>query len=35
MFLISFGFVCIFFGLFGIVEIDFRSLIKICLIFGF
>ena len=26
MFLISFGFLCIFFGLFGIVEIAFRSL---------
>ena len=29
MFLISFGFICIFFGLFGIVEIDFGSFIKI------
>ena len=35
MFLIRFGFLCIFFGLFGIVEIDFGSFIKIFLIFGF
>ena len=35
MFLISFLFLCIFFGLFGIVKVDFISLIKIFLIFGF
>ena len=35
MFLIWFGFLCIFFGLLGIVEIDFGSFIKIFLIFGF
>ena len=35
MFLIRFGFFCIFFGLLGIVEIDFGSFIKIFLIFGF
>ena len=29
MFLISFGFLCIFFGLFGAFELDFRSFIKI------
>ena len=29
MFLIRFGFLCIFFGFLAIVEIDFRSLIKI------
>ena len=35
MFLIWFGSLCIFFGLLGIVEIDFGSLIKIFLIFRF
>ena len=35
MFLIWFGFLRIFFGLLGIVEIDFGSFIKIVLIFGF
>ena len=35
IFLIRFSFLCIFFGLFGIVEIDFGSFIKIFLIFGF
>ena len=34
-FLIRFGFLCIFFGLLGIVEIDFGLFIKISLIFGF
>ena len=34
IFLIRFGFLCIFF-FFGIVEIDFGSFIKIFLIFGF
>ena len=33
--LIRFGFLCIFFGFFAIVEIDFRSLIKILWNFGF
>ena len=35
MFLIWLGFLRIFFGLLGIVEIDFGSFIKIVLIFGF
>ena len=35
MFLIRFEFLCIFFGFFAIVEIDFRSLIKILWNFGF
>ena len=35
MLLISFLFLCIFFGLFGMVKIDFRSLIEMFLIFGF
>ena len=35
MFFIRCGFLCIFFGFFAIVEIDFRSLIKILLNFGF
>ena len=35
MFFIRFGFLCIFFGFFSIVEIDFGSFIKIFLIFGF
>ena len=35
MFLIRFGFLYIFFGFFAIVEIDFRSLIKILWNFGF
>ena len=35
MFLIWFGFLCIFFGLLGVVEIDFGSFIKIFLIFVF
>ena len=35
MFLIRFGFLCIFFGFFAIVEIDFRSRIKILWNFGF
>ena len=35
MFLIRFGFFCIFFGFLAIVEIDFRSLIKIFWNFGF
>ena len=35
MLLIWFGFLRIFFGLLGIVEIDFGSFIKIVLIFGF
>ena len=35
MFRIRFGFLCMFFGLFGIVEIDKRLFIKIFLIFGF
>ena len=33
MFLIRFGFLCIFFGFFGIVKIDFGSFIKIFLNF--
>ena len=35
MFWIRSRFLCIFFGLLGIVEIDFGSFIKIFLIFGF
>ena len=35
MFLIRFGFLCIFFGFLDIVEIDFGLFIKIFLIFGF
>ena len=35
MFLIRFGFLCIVFGFFAIVEIDFRSRIKILWNFGF
>ena len=35
MFLIRFGFLCIVFGLLGIVEIDFGLFIKIFLIFWF
>ena len=35
MFLIRFGFLCSFFDIFGIVEIDFRWFIKIFLIFWF
>ena len=35
MFLIRFGFLCIFFGFFGTVEIDFGSFRKIFFIFGF
>ena len=35
MFLIRFGFSCIFFGLFGIVEIHIGLFIKIYLILGF
>ena len=35
MFLIRFGFLCIFFGFFAIVEIDFRSLLNILWNFGF
>ena len=35
MFLIRFGFLCIFFGFLAIVEIDFRSLITIFWNFGF
>ena len=34
-FLNWFGFLCIFFGLLGIVEINFGSFVKIFLIFGF
>ena len=34
MFLTRFGFLCIFFGFFAIVEIYFRSLIKILRNFG-
>ena len=35
MFLIRFRFLCIFFGFFAIVEIDFGSFIKIFWNFGF
>ena len=35
MFLISFGFLCIFFDFFSIVEIDFGSFIMSFLIVGF
>ena len=35
MFLIRFAHLCIFFGLLGMVEIDFGSFIKIFLIFRF
>ena len=35
MFLIWFGFLCIFLGLLGVVEIDVGSFIKVFLICGF